>query len=379
MRKPVIALIGSIAVAVSLTACTPAISPGNSDNAQSSGTEADRHESAPASPIAFGISVPHGAVQLGPLVRWRSAELIKTYRVDLAAVEAEEEAERLREIEEKQVEDPEWIPPTPTPTPTASTGGTSRRDTFSKLDEVPRADTYVSLMRITGKPTPVIRSVLAQLSVLLPDADIVTDDLAEYCTAKNRRVTGCDLAVTGDTPAGRSLRIHLTVDPGDVAERTGRAASGERPVMALYIQELGDPREAQANRTPERLSSPPDVSLTAEKTDWIWPRMDESDSSNGPIIGGWSPPASATILLTGKQPNFATMTTYRTSIASEISNRFVESQLPKSEPSVDTIADLNETLESTYGTNAKGEQVRSVRIASARGNFVSLFILPKGW
>ncbi|NLC97556.1 MAG: hypothetical protein GX678_00545 [Actinomycetales bacterium] len=377
MRKPVIALMSSIAVAVSLTACTPSIAPTAKDEAPNTTEEIERHESAPASPIAFGISVPHGAVQLGPLVRWRSAELIKTYRVDLAAIEAEEEAVRLREIEEKQAEDPEWVPPTPTPS--TNSGGTSRRDTFSKLEDTPRADTYVSLMRITGKPTLVVRTVLAQLSVLLPDAEIVTDDLSEYCTARNRRVINCELSLTGETPSGRNLKVHLTVDPGDVTERTGRAASRERPVMALYIQEIGDPRESQANRTPERLSSPPDVSLTAEKTDWIWPRMDESASSNGPVIGGWAPPASATILLTGKVPEFATMTTYRTSIANEISQRFVASQLTQVEPVIDTVADLNETLESTYGTNPKGEQVRSVRIASARGNFVSLFILPKGW
>src|SRR5690554_1851605 len=112
MRTSVIALFGSAALTLSLAACTPSIEPIISDPAGETGDPAAVHESAPASPIAFGISVPHGAVQLGPLVRWRSPELIKSYKVDLDAIEAEEEAERIREIEERQAEDPEWTPPT---------------------------------------------------------------------------------------------------------------------------------------------------------------------------------------------------------------------------------------------------------------------------
>lgn len=377
MRKPVIALLSCLALGFSLAACTPTIEPPVVEGTSDTQEDLASHESAPASPIAFGVSVPHGAVQLGPLVRWRSPELIKAYKVDLDAILAEEEAERLREIEEKMLEDPEWTPPTPTPTPT--TAAQSRRDSFAKLDEQPRADTFVSLMRITGKPTPVVRSLLAQLSVLMPDEEIVTDDLAEYCTASNRRVVACELSVTGETPGGRSLHVHLTVDPGNVEQRTGRVASNDRPVMVLYIREVGDPREAQANRDPERLGTPPDISQTAEKTEWIWPRMDESAPSDGEIIGGWTPPASATTLLTGKRPAFATMTTYRTSISNEISESFAASQLGKTEPEIDSIADLNESVISTYGTGKNGQQVRAVRIASARGNFVSLFILPKGW
>lgn len=377
MRKSVIALFGSAALLLSLAACTPSIEPIISDPAGETGDPAAVHESAPASPIAFGISVPHGAVQLGPLVRWRSPELIKSYKVDLDAIEAEEEAERIREIEERQAEDPEWTPPTPTPSPTGAPE--SRRDSFAKLDEQPRADTFVSLMRITGKPTPVVRSVLAQISVLLPEEEIVTDNLSEYCTAKNRRIQQCSLSVTGETPAGRTLSIKLTVDPGDVAERTGLVAAQERPVMVLYIKDIGDPRESQANRDPERLQSPEDISTVTEKTGWIWPRMDESASETGPIIGDWAPPASATILLTGTKPAFATMSTYRTSISNEIAEKFTRTKLGDVEPRYDSIADLNESVISSYGETESGEQIRAVRIASARGNFVTVFVLPKGW
>lgn len=149
--------------------------------------------------------------------------------------------------------------------------------------------------------------------------------------------------------------------------------------MVLYIRDIGDPRESQANRAPERLGAPPDISQTPEKSEWIWPRMDESASIEGEIIGGWTPPASATVLLTGKRPAFASMTTYRTSISHEISESFTNSLLDPESVQVDSIADLNESVISMYGTGKNGQQVRAVRIGSARGSFVSLFVLPKGW
>src|SRR5690606_17004347 len=97
MRKLVIALLSCLAVGFSLAACTPSIQPTIVDDATGIQEDIGSHESAPASPVAFGVSVPHGAVQLGPLVRWRSPELVKAFKVDLDAILAEEEAERIRE------------------------------------------------------------------------------------------------------------------------------------------------------------------------------------------------------------------------------------------------------------------------------------------
>lgn len=376
MGKTSIALIGCLVLLLGTAACGPESSAELADGSNSETTTQSAHESAPASPIAFGISVPHGSVQLGPLVRWRSRALLDSYQVDLDAILATEEAERLQKIEEQQAEDPSFTPPTPTPTPTPTR---ATKDTFAKLDEPPRADTYVSLMRITGKPTPVVRSMLAKLDVLLPEAGIVSDDLSQYCTARNRRVTGCSLSVEGKTPSGRTLDVHLTVDPGDIVERTSAIGSNERPVMVLYMRQTGDPREAQQHRDPERLSTPADVSKTAEKTGWIWPRMDESTPETDPVIDGWSAPASATVLLSGHQPDFATMATYRASITEEISQSFMSSQLGKTQPKTDVLTELNETIHSSFGVTTDQREVRAVQIASARGNFVSLFILPKGW
>ena len=107
--------------------------------------------------------------------------------------------------------------------------------------------------------------------------------------------------------------------------------------------------------------------------------MDESTPETDPVIDGWSAPASATVLLSGHQPDFATMATYRASITEEMSQSFMSSQLGKTQPKTDVLTELNETIHSSFGVTTDQRQVRAVQIASARGNFVSLFILPKGW
>ncbi|MET1133810.1 MAG: hypothetical protein ABWX60_10360, partial [Aeromicrobium sp.] len=177
--------------------------------------EIDSHESGPASPIAYGLSVPAGATQLGPLVRYRSERLIDAFKPELDAVRAEQALEDAREAEEEGTD----ATPTPTPTPTIDTR--PEGDLFEDLDDPPKPDTFVSLMRVDGNPTLVVRRLLAELDVLLPESEIVTDDLSAYCKAKDRRITGCDLDITGTTPVGRDLRVQMTVDPGRVATRTG--------------------------------------------------------------------------------------------------------------------------------------------------------------
>lgn len=357
-----------------LTACSLPGDPTPEPPSTSASPSVEGHESAPASPIAFGTHVPSGAVQLGPLIRWRSAELIDTYTPDLEAIEAEKEAELQREIEEKIAEDPSFTPPTPTPTPT--TAFQPERDSFASLEEIPRSDTFVSVMRIDGSPTQVVRSMLAQVSALLPDANLVTDNLETYCQARNRRVQACELSASGLTPGGRELAVTLTVDPGDAQERIGRAASRQLPVMVLQIQQKGDPREAQSMRKPESLGAFPDVTKTSEKSGWIWPKMDEDAPLDEPVLADWTPPSSVGVLLTGKKPGFVVVTTPRASIAQDVSSEFMDSTLGAGNAKLDVMADLNENITNFYGTNKKGERIHAIHIASARGNFVALFTLP---
>lgn len=362
------AAIAATAAILTLSACTTDGGVPRTDRTTVP-PEIDSHESGPASPIAYGLSVPAGATQLGPLVRYRSERLIDAYKPELDAVRAEQALEETEEAEEQGTD------ATATPTPTPTIDNRPEGDMFEDLDDPPKPDTFVSLMRVDGNPTLVVRRLLAELSVLLPESEIVTDDLSAYCTARHRRVTGCALDVTGTTPGGRDLHVQLTVDPGDVSTRTGNFASLERPVMRLDVAYVGDPRQGQEDRTPESLEDPPRVEDTAEKTDWIWPKMDEDTPASDPVIDGYLPPSSATVLLSGQRPPFATMTTLRASIATEVAETFTGERLAGT-PERDVVADLNEVIITTWGTTADGREVRTVHTLSARGNYLSLFIDP---
>lgn len=362
------AAIAATAAILTLSSCTTDAGVPSADRTTVP-PEIDSHESGPASPIAYGLSVPAGATQLGPLVRYRSERLIAAYKPELDAVRAEQALEEAEEAEEQGTEATE----TPTPTPTIN--NRPEGDFFEDLEDPPKPDTFVSLMRIDGKPTLVVRRLLAELSVLLPESGIVTDDLSAYCKARDRRVIGCALDVSGTTPGGRDLRVRVSVDPGEVSTRTGNFASLERPVMRLDVAYVGDPRAGQEDRTPEDLDNPPQVEDTTEKTDWIWPKMDEDASADEPVIDDFSPPSSATVLLSGQRPPFATMTTLRASIATEVAENFTSERI-EGTVQRDVMADLNEVVISTWGTRADGREVRTVHTLSARGNYLSLFLDP---
>jgi len=329
--------------------------------------EINVHESGPASPIAYGLNVPAGASQLGPLIRFRSERLIEAYRPELEAVQAE------KALEEQQDLDP-GVTATPTTEPTVD--NRPEGDSFEDLETPPRPDTFISHMRVDGDPTLVARRMLAELAVLLPEADIVTDDLSAYCRERSRRVTGCHLAVAGTTPGGREIQVEWDVDPGRLANRTGNLASLEKPVMSVRVAYVGDPRAGQENRTPEDLPDPENVENTTERTGWIWPKMDEDAPADSPAIADFTPPSSATVLLTGRRPAFATMTTLRASIATEVSERFLGGRLDETALHRDVVADLNEVIVTSWGTAADGTVVRTVHTLSAKGNYLSLFLTP---
>ncbi|HPU12613.1 MAG TPA: hypothetical protein PLQ19_02330 [Aeromicrobium sp.] len=366
MRRLTIASV-ALLVVCALGACTPNKQSPSPDSTTDP-APINAHEAGPASPIGFGVSVPEGAVQLGPLVRFRSPELVAAYLPELQAVQAELAAEELK----KSADTPSTATPSSPTTPTPS--NRPERDTFADLESMPRPDTFVSVMRIDKSPTKTVRKMLAQIAVLLPGSEIVTDDLSKYCQAENRRVVNCALNVTGKSPSGRDLNVQLNVDPGDVRTRTGSTGSLESPVMTVAIAYVGDPREGQKDRTPERLENPVDIDSTAEATGWIWPKMDEDAPATEPVIDGYTPPSSSTVLLSANRPEFATMTTLRATIASEIATSFIGDRVPSANISRDVVADLNEVISTSWGTDRRGRQIRTVHTLSARGNYLTLFV-----
>lgn len=337
---------------------------------------AGSHESAPEAPIVFGITVPVGAVQLGPTVRQRSELLLDAYKPELDAAIAQAAAEE--EVEELQVEPTEDVEVEEEPTPTATPiDSRPERDTFALLEEPPRADTITSYMRIDGDPTDVVNNLLAQLSTLLPEAEIVYDDLSQYCVAEERRIVNCALDVEGTTPAGRELRVTLNVDPGNFTTRTGNAASDTRPVMVLRVEHVGDPRLGQANDLAESLESTPDLNEFPDKSDLIWPAMDEDESVESDLVAGWAPTDGIALpLLTGNDPEFAIVYTSLRSQGEDVTTEYLHHAAPERPVSRDVLAELTEVHKSHIVTTANGDIVTATHVVSARGNYLFLTTEP---
>ncbi|MBD8607262.1 hypothetical protein IFT73_10375 [Aeromicrobium sp. CFBP 8757] len=327
------------------------------------------HESGPESPIGYGLYVPQGATQLGPLFRYRSSRLIAAYRPELQALEAQ----RAAEAAEKVAEDEANGTPSPTPTPTTRPSP----DSFKLIgDDAPRPDTSISLMRIDGDPTDVVRRMLAQIDAAIPDANLVLDDLSQYCTSQDRRVTGCQVVARGMTEGEREIRVTMSVDAGDLATRTASPGSMTRPVMQLTAEYVGDPRAGQLGRDTGKLEDVTDIDDLPDRSGLIWPQMDLDADTSTPLVNGWTAPESATLLLSGYRPAFVAMTTERAVDADQIAEQYAVANSRKGTVTKDVVEDLN-SVSTMYAVRTKdGSIARSVYILSARGNYTALFYTP---
>lgn len=329
------------------------------------------HESGPESPIAYGLFVPAGATQLGPLFRYRSPRLIAAYRPDLEAAAAQKAAEEADEVARDEAEGT----PSPSPTPTPTTRPSP--DSFKLIgDEAPRPDTTISLMRIDGEPTDVVLRMLAQIDAAIPDANLVLDDLSQYCTSQERRITGCQVVARGITEGNREIRVTMKVDAGDLATRTAPPATRTHPVMQVTAEYVGDPRTGQLGRDTGKLNDIAEISEGADRSGLIWPKMDLDAENSTPLVNGWTAPEPATLLLSGFNPAFAAMTTPKAVEADQIAEQFVLANSPRGNLVKDVVEDLN-SVSTMYAYRTKeGATVRAVYTLSARGNYTALFYTP---
>ena len=326
------------------------------------------HESGPESPIAYGLQVPRGAAQVGPLVRYRSKKLIKAYEPELDAAQAKRDAEQQRRRTEAEANGTPLPPPTPTPTTEPSD------DTFDLLDTPPKPDITIAVMRIDGSPTQVVRRMVAQIDAVLPEAEIKSSDITTYCDAENRRITGCHVDARGTTTNDRDLRIRLDVDPGDVKTRTSPPSTNENPVMVLKVAYVGDPRDGQENRQGDgNLDVPRDVK-TPDTSGLIWPKMDEDAASTTPLLNDWTAPLGSTLLLSGYDPDFAATATTKALDADHIASTFADSVAD--EPTKDVVEDLNEITTTYIARGKNGEVALASYVLSARGYYAMLFYTP---
>lgn len=374
MRKIGVAALAALALVSALSACQTRDERAK-PTATASTTKAPDvsvHESGPESPIVYGLQVPKGATQLGPLVRFRSARLIAAYKPELDAALAQKAAEESERAAEAEKEGKTL--PTPSPTPLTRPSD----DTFKLLENSPKPDSTISLMRIDGKPSDVVARMISQIAAVLPNSDITTDDLTKYCKSENDRFTGCSLSVRGPTGSDRDIQISLTVDPGDVNERTAPPAAQTRPIMTLAVTYVGEPRAGQIGRNGGSLDQRPDEDLKASASELIWPKMDkDADTSIALLDGKWKTPIGSTILLSGFRPGFVALTTEKGIQADLIAEEYTRSVSEKGEFTKDIVEDLNE-ISTTYTAKRKdGRQAFATYVLSARGTYAMLFYLPK--
>lgn len=372
MRSRAGTAIAAVVLAMVLAGCEQAgggLSPDPSRTSdRPAPSDVSEHESGPESPIAFGLQVPRGATQLGPLIRYRSDRLIEAYKPELDAAQAQRDAEQQRRRTEAEQNGTPLPPPTPTPSTEPS------NDTFDLLENPPKPDTTISLMRIDGPPTDVVRAMAAQIDVVLPDAGIKRTDISTFCDAENRRITGCRIEVEGQTARKRDLKITLTVDPGDLRTRTSPPGANQNPVMMLKVEYVGDPREGQTNRRGDSDVDVPREVETPDPTDLIWPRMDEDAPIATPLLNDWIAPLDATLLLSGFEPRFAAVATAKALDADRIAAEFAETV--SEEPAKDVVEDLNEITTTYIAKGRNGEVALASYVLSARGYYAMLVHTP---
>jgi len=362
-------------VALSLVAACDGRSSGADPTPTSTQTtttapDVTEHESGPESPITYGLQVPRGATQLGPLIRYRSARLIAAFLPELKAAQAQKDAEA-RDKEAEQAS--EGTPPTPT-TPTPDTRPSD--DTFKLLEDRPRPDSSISLMRIDGSPSDVVRRMLSQIAALLPDSGVSTDNLGDYCSSKERRITSCRLAISGIANGDREIRVVMTVDPGSISTRTSGPSDLTRPVMTVSVEYVGEPRKGQLSRESTSLDGVKGIDSSPDKSGLIWPKMDEDAPATSKLLNGWTAPTSATILLSGYHPEFVVITAKRAIDADVTAEQYVLRNSPNGRITKDVVEDLNE-VSTTYTTQTKdGGTARATYVLSARGNYTVLFYDP---
>ncbi len=350
--------------------------PGGPPGSASAPGEITAHEAGPESPIVDGLTVPEGAVQLGPLARYRSDRIIEAYQPDLTVALTRQGVSDA--VSAARANPDGELQPTP---PVITKSGRPDDDTFALLEEPPPADITVAAIRLdadtsAGK-SAAVQAVVAQIAALLPDADVDPDDFASYCTVVDDRVTGCELEVEGVTADDRNLAISMFVDPGNPETRISAPSSLARPVMEVRVQDFSDPRVERAaddNSDDEEPAAPDPVQ--GELDDVIWPAMDTEAPADTPLLNGWVAPKGTLILLSSYQPGFVSLHVPSSSEAREIARSYVESLSPDVPVTLDSYEGLNEVDVTFSATAPDGERAVATHVITARGNYVMLFHSP---
>ncbi|MFT4298980.1 MAG: hypothetical protein QM597_05015 [Aeromicrobium sp.] len=364
----------SVMVALGTAASCGIGSSGTGDTSDSATTptEIAAHEGGPESPLAFGLTVPDGAVQLGPLARYRSDRLVQAYQPELTEALARQGVSDA--VSAARSNDEGLLAETP---PEITKSARPDDDTFALLEDPPPADITTALIRLDSDQTETVRDMVRQIAALLPDAGIDAGNFTSYCTVVEERVRGCHLQAEGVTDDDRQLLITMDVDPGDVTTRVAPPSSLSKPVMQVRVEDLSDPRLEQPVTTEGADPSASATTPSDSSTDnIIWPAMDTEAAQDTALLNGWVLPEDTTLLLSSFHPAFVSLWAKSSAEAREIARSYVESLAPDVAVRSDSYEGLNEVDVTFSATAPDGSQAMATHVITARGNYVMLFYTP---
>ena len=394
-----------LAGAIACTSDDPSADPPPTKNVAVDPDDVERHEAAPGTPLAFGIEVPDGATQVGPLVRQRRTEVADVIggpssRADAFGNDQNDDANpRTRDPEE--------------PTP---------------------PDFTTAMLRVDGDPSEVVESTLSELSDALAGSEIDAENWQKYCTISDGVYTGCRLHARGTTDDDERVSVELTIDPGDPSSKTAPAGSLLRPVMVLTLEhvvapdEKGDEkdtdpadaqaREAQAaidareaeeaakaaaaaekrsknakngrntqtddtsgDKSPEadETSSEETEGQDADKADKepTWPTMKREwpvEPGKWILTPQWKVRPNTEVILSSSTPEVAMLAVKSGGDADAIARRYIRAFSDEATtPKLDEVEDLNErNVTYTPRNDGSGPSVAVTTVATGRGNYIEL-------
>ncbi|MGH3359744.1 MAG: hypothetical protein ACRDO7_13160 [Nocardioidaceae bacterium] len=421
MVRVVGGVVTSALLVLGLVSCTSASDPDTtidaSENVAVEPDEVVRHEAASGTPISFGIDVPDGAVQVGPLIRQRRLEVEEVIEDPGGRADAFGNEETDGEEPDPATHDPEEPAP---------------------------PDFTTALLRVDDDPSEVLQNTLEEIEDALPDSEIDPEKWADHCTVENGVYTGCEAEFSGKTEDDQHIAVEMTVYPGRPKSKVAPAGSLLRPVMALTIEqqapptadEEGDgesPGEDGPSTEPGKNDRPGDTTTRNEsdspRTDKRRPgRADDprrdrdgrdrdprdknpsadggppgreeqdsdQDSPDGPptwptmnkerpaqpgdwiLTPRWKVHRNTEVILSTRSPKIALLAVKDGADADAIARRYVRAFADEATtPKIDEVEDRNErSITYTPRNDGTGPSVAVTAVATGRGNYIELLFSP---
>lgn len=330
------------------------------------------HESAVDSPMEFGFTVPLGASQIGPLLRFRSQALLKEFQPDLAQAQLIDDTELAEASLENALARSEPVSESsnePYVEPLA--------DSFALLENPPTPDVMYAFLRVDGDATKVFQNMLTQIRGILPRTEVHPNLWSDYCTVKNTVIQQCSVSTKGMASNGHELSVQLKIFPGDATKQIAPTGAKLQPVMTLRVAYAGEPRAEQIKSGSFEITELPPGPSPKPQT-LSWPIINIETPATEPLLDGeFVAPRDTTVLLSGSFPNFVVLLSNNAKSLDSIAREWVSGYSDADEVEKDVIENLNEFSTIYLAKSSKpGLVARASLVQSARGNYLVMYYLP---